>query len=450
MRRPRPPYAATLALLGLVACADPGEPPPSVVLVLVDQLRHDAVERFMPRVDALAERGVRFENMRAAAPWTYPSVISLFSGLYPQQHGADGAPGVGTSDEGQVLSTFDAGVPLLPRLLGDTHATAGFVTNPFLQVWNPFHEGFDHYEIDRFIGSQGNRRGRPDLVWTEHMFADSVNAAVREHFDARPFDGPEFVYVHYIDVHGPWDGAPFDAGGADHRTTADAAYATAAAYVDERIVELYEYFLARTGGDLLFAVTSDHGQELGDDLELAEGRPVRQRKATVHDFNLRIPFLLLPSDRLPAARRIDCACSNVDVSATLLDWTGHAPIRLSPGRSLKGLALGEADCGNPRAIYALHSAWGRYNDGILFDGQKLIRHTDPATGETALRVVFDVDADPRESRVVSQQFGAYGNFLLEAAKTNGVEFPKRFEKPSDADLRAMQALGYLGEDEPRD
>jgi len=60
--------------------------------------------------------------MRSVAPWTYPSVISLFTGLYPQQHGADG------DETGAVLSVFSDEVPLLPRTLGAAgYHTAGFV-----------------------------------------------------------------------------------------------------------------------------------------------------------------------------------------------------------------------------------------------------------------------------------------------------------------------------------
>ena len=101
-----------LAALGLLStCGAERDPRASVVLILVDQLRKDAADRWLSETRALAEQGVRFEQMRSVAPWTYPSVISLFSGLYPQQHGAD------ANAEGTRLTTIDESVPLLPRSL---------------------------------------------------------------------------------------------------------------------------------------------------------------------------------------------------------------------------------------------------------------------------------------------------------------------------------------------
>src|SRR5262245_4816407 len=130
---------APLALVAALAGCG-GSPRPTVVVVLVDQLRKDAADRWLSETRALAESGVRFEELRSAAPWTYPSVISLVSGLYPQQHGADG------DESGQRLTVFSPEVPLLPRTLRAAgYHTAGFVTNPFLHEWNPFHEAFDHY-----------------------------------------------------------------------------------------------------------------------------------------------------------------------------------------------------------------------------------------------------------------------------------------------------------------
>ena len=82
--------AAAAAALLATGCRTLATRPSNVVCVLIDQLRLDSADRYLEGVNALAQRGVVFEGMRAAAPWTYPSIVSLLSGLYPQQHGADG------------------------------------------------------------------------------------------------------------------------------------------------------------------------------------------------------------------------------------------------------------------------------------------------------------------------------------------------------------------------
>ena len=440
----RPGFAALLAILSgsAVACGGYEQDPatPSIVLVLVDQLRKDAADRWMPEVRALADQGVVFENMRAAAPWTYPSVISLVSGLYPQQHGANGE-----LVSGGRLTTFDPRVPLLPAMLRGRYYTAGFVTNPFLQRWNPFHEGFDHYAIDEFIGSMGNLRGFPDLVWTSHMFADTVNRVLREHFDSRDVVGPEFVYVHYIDVHGPWKDAPFDAGPPlPENALNEPAYEAGARYVDRKIAELHEYFTRRYDGNLLFLVTSDHGQELGDDLALGEGAPLRKRKASVHDFNTHIPLLVLPGRSVPSGRQVRIPCSNVDVVPTLLDWLGMPIPPGLAGASLKHAILGEERPEDwQRPIYSRMEAFNSRSDGVVVGTKKLVRYLDPPSGDERRRVAFDLGEDAREAQVLRPEDGPPAGVLEDAASTRGVEYQGTLEMPDAATLEKLKHLGYF-------
>ncbi|NOT30600.1 MAG: sulfatase-like hydrolase/transferase [Planctomycetes bacterium] len=403
-----------------------------MVLVLVDQLRHDAAERWLTETHALAKRGVRFEAMRAVAPWTYPSVISLFSGLYPQQHGADG------NQEGGLLSTFADEVPLLPRTLRAAgYRTAGFVTNPFLHEWNPVHRAFDHYDAS-FIHNQGPTRGHGELVWTERMYADSVNTALLAHYEATPCVGPEFTYVHYIDVHGRaegperWKDAPFE-----H------SYAGAVRYVDAKIRELHEYFSRRYGGQLLFLVTSDHGQDEGDDLELGEGKPWRKRKASLHDFNLHVPLYVLPGADVPAGVIVSAACANIDVTPTVLAWLGLPPHANVPGRSLLGALRGEPYDGERRCLYARNSAFGRFEEAVVHGGLKYVRYREPRRALS----LFDLATDPRESQPVQRDTAAVERCLEEAADVHGLSFPARYEPPAPELSEQLRRLGYGGEDD---
>ena len=424
-------------LLGILlgACGGERGPRPHVVLVLVDQLRQDAAEQWLSETRALAERGIVFANARSVAPWTYPSVVSLFSGLYPQQHGADGHP------DGKLLTTFSADVPLLPRLLRDAgYHASGFVTNPFLHEWNPIHLAFDHYDAS-FIRNPGNMRGLGDFVWTERMYGDSVNAAVRAYFDARPLDAPEFTYVHYIDVHGRkegeqrWQGAPF-AGD----------YASAVRFVDQRIAELYEYFTARYAGDLVFIVTSDHGQDMDDDLALGEGEPARKRKVSMHDFNLRIPLYFLPSDRVAEPRSIEAPVASIDLVPTLCDWLDlELPLDV-PGTSLLPLIAGGELGAGDRPLYARMSAFGRLDDCMIHRGTKFIRYMEPRSGRVLARASFDLASDPREASNLGADLADDERVLLEReAGDHGLSFPASFEPPDRDVLEQLQELGYFGE-----
>jgi arylsulfatase A-like enzyme len=358
-------------------------------------------------------------------------VISLFSGLYPQQHGADG------NQEGDRLSIFDEAVPLLPRTLRAAgYRTAGFVTNPFLHEWNPVHRAFDHYDAS-FIGNQGPTRGHGELVWTERMYADSVNAALLAHYRATPPAGPEFTYVHYIDVHGRaegperWKAAPFEP-----------SYAGAARYVDGRIRELYDFFSARYAGELVFVVTSDHGQDLEDDLALGEGVPWRKRKASLHDFNLRVPFYVLPGNDVPVGKVLSAPCANIDVTPTLLEWVGAPPHAGVPGQSLLGALRGAPYDGAARCLYARNSAFRRLEEAVVVGGEKLVRYRAPRAGAS----LFELARDPREARPVRRESPTAERCLEASQSPPGPSFSARFETPGEDVLRNLEELGYAGED----
>ena len=432
-----PRLALSLALTGLCTCAPARPERPSVVLVLVDQLRHDAAERWLSATRALAEQGVCFEEMRSVAPWTYPSVISLFSGLYPQQHGAN------ADQAGKRLTTIDERVPLLPRTLrASGYHTAAFITNPFLHEWNhPVRDSFVHFDAS-FIHDQGPTRGHGELVWTKEMYADTVNPRVRTYFDARPLREPEFTYVHYIDVHGRKEGperyvgAPFEA-----------SYEAAVRFIDGKVRELYEYFSARYGGNVLFLVTSDHGQDLGDELELGAETQCRARKASLHDFNLRIPLYILPSALVPRGRVVREPCANIDIAPTLYDWLGLASPLAVPGRSLLGAIRGAEGANSLPPLYARNETGGRIDEGLVTAEQKFLRTLHVQSG-TIARNLFDLRADPRELVALPQDTVALENALDAAAAIEPV-FPAHFEEPDEATREKLDALGYGGQAEER-
>ncbi|NNE43255.1 MAG: sulfatase [Gemmatimonadetes bacterium] len=416
---------------GLLAlgCSAARRPPPHVVCVLVDQLRQDSFQSFATATMGLARNGVIFDQMRSVSPWTYPSVISMMSGLLPQQHGADGFR------KSRTLTTFAPEVPLVSnRLRAAGWETAAFITNPFLREWNPFHIGFGKFSAD-FVKNLGNTRaGFHDFGIPEKMFAASVNDELRAHFDRRPVTAPEFTYVHYIDAHGPWGGAPFAPD-----------YESAIRYVDARIAELYSYFRRRYDDDLVFIVTSDHGQALGDDVHIGEGPQFRRMKESLHEFNVTIPFVVFGGDRVAPGRRVPFPCSNIDFAPTVLELAGLAPTVPLPGRSLWPW-IGPGRAPSPPAdsgTYLTVSAFGTCAEALVWNGRKYMRHLDCATGEETARRVFDLAADPREERPLDVDFGEAEERLRELADPGAVRFEAGLEPISDEMAEKLRALGYV-------
>jgi arylsulfatase A-like enzyme len=422
-----PTAALLLACWTAIACGTDRPSGPSVVIVLIDELRKDAADQHMTGVNAAARRGVVVEEMRSVAPWTYPSVVSLMSGLYPQQHGADGHLYENT------LSRIAPGVPLLQRQLQEAgYSTAAFVTNPFLLEWNDFHVGFDKFD-GSFVGSEGNRRGDESVWVPASMFANSVNPAIRAHFDAIPFDRPEFTYIHYIDVHGPWRGAPFRG-----------SYVEAVSYVDRKVMEIYDYLKRRYDGELLFVVTSDHGRALGADERVGYGRRYRKQKHSVHDYNLKIPFAILPGIRVPRAVRVSGPSSNIDVVPTLLEWLDIEPNVERPGRSLLGAIRSGKPVPAERYLYARNSAFGQLNDALLFDRYKVLRFFDIDTGALTERRKFDLESDPRETRSVPDEDATSAEVFRRVAGDHGLAFETEFDGVAPNVEARLRALGYLG------
>ncbi|AEA11514.1 sulfatase [Thermoproteus uzoniensis 768-20] len=97
-------------------------PKPNIVLIVLDTLREDHAQGLEP----LTQLGfVKYENVYAPAPWTLPSHASMFTGLYPSEHGIHerrGTYGVDLAALSRIrMAKLDGGI------LGELKA-AGYTT----------------------------------------------------------------------------------------------------------------------------------------------------------------------------------------------------------------------------------------------------------------------------------------------------------------------------------
>ncbi|MEE9504195.1 MAG: sulfatase-like hydrolase/transferase, partial [Thermodesulfobacteriota bacterium] len=65
----------------------------NIVLITIDALRADHLSCYgynrttSPNIDKIAEDGIIFKNAIAPSSWTAPSMASLFTSVYPINHG---------------------------------------------------------------------------------------------------------------------------------------------------------------------------------------------------------------------------------------------------------------------------------------------------------------------------------------------------------------------------
>ena len=114
---------------------------PNVILIVMDTVRADHLPGWgYPRkttrcLDEFSKSAIVFKQAISASPWTLPSHVSMFSGLYPTEHG------VLTSRQ-----RTGENVPLIADTLrANGYNTAGFTNNPWASAVYSLDRGFNHF-----------------------------------------------------------------------------------------------------------------------------------------------------------------------------------------------------------------------------------------------------------------------------------------------------------------
>jgi arylsulfatase A-like enzyme len=411
---------AVPALLGLVlvtaSCSrgpEPVEAPGSpVVLVSIDTLRSDRVGAYgytggtTPRLDRLATESVLFERAYSHYPLTLPSHASLFTGLLPPEHGVRDNRGFRLAEER---------VTLAERLRDAGYATLGAVSSMVLRHETGIAQGFDAY--DDQMGpprSSGHR-------FAERRGEDTLDAIAARLDELLP-DCPFFVMLHLFDPHAPYEAPEPFARRHDDRYDAEVAYA------DDLLGRFLDELRRRGLYDRsLIVVLSDHGEGLGDHVEMEHGL-LLYREA------LQVPLLIKAPGGARAGERVAAPVGLIDVVPTILAVLG-LPEGDLPGRPL--LQAEVAPAGRP--VYS-ETYFTRYQYG--WSELRSIIRNDNHYIEAPRPELYDLVRDPEErtnlhsDRVVPPS-------LLDALEEvgRGTESRSALSAEESANLAA---LGYVG------
>jgi arylsulfatase A-like enzyme len=314
------------AVLAFLAACDAAERPPNVLLVVIDSLRADRLHHagdprpLTPRLDRLAAEGTRFTRAYAPAPWTTPSVMSIFTGLTPASHHVD---------------HNDRSLSQEVRTLAERFQEAGYTTGAVMPALTlAAHFGFAR-GFDRFIyETQGHSgiSGPWSVAGAQELMRTSAG---------RPF----FLYVHLWDVHYNYNppvphSLRFRAGrppGADEtdditalihrdgessRLPADRVawlegqYAGEILFTDEQVGRLLdELERLEMTGETVVVVTSDHGEAFQEHGSL--GHTVHLYEEMEH-----VPLIFRWPGRISPGETAHPVMGLVDLAPTLLDLAG--------------------------------------------------------------------------------------------------------------------------------
>ena len=336
---------AGMATLGRRTASPPpaaaGEGPPNLVLVILDTLRQDTFRSVLRQTEegrafrrAMAG-SAWFHRAIAASPWTVPSVGSIMTGLYPQEHGFNVAP---AQDPGRPLRPLAESVTTLAqRLQRLGYRTEAIGTNPLLQPVSGIARGFEHYEI--LSGPTVKlppltALARLDLLRDDnYQQAASVRRRLRQRLPELTAGGqPVFLWLHLMDPHSPLKshrGLSPDptAEGLDEMRR---LYRGEVRYSLRELTSMLE--LLRDYGlwqNTALVVVSDHGEMFPDDNHDTGVKTLDGTRLKLYGHGhamyaelVNVPLVIRPPGGLPESRRVSALTSHVDLFDTVLDLLG--------------------------------------------------------------------------------------------------------------------------------
>jgi arylsulfatase A-like enzyme len=456
----------------------PAEAAPSgVVFVLVDALRADRLGCYgnprnaSPNLDALAKDGTLFRNAIAPAPWTLPTMATLWTSLSPSVHGATRISDLSPQDVRPVAVLDESRVTFAEVMRDNGFQTAAFVDGTYPRRVFGLAQGFD-----LFLDAE-----RPGIRLNVEALLDWLDRERPERF---------FAYVHTLEVHSPYtpdklllpeNAEPDDASrrmkevlaeerkryaefdfnpgyrgrihgywtmakpGHERRNLdplpeADqeqlvALYDRGVAYADYWIGQLIQG-LAERGllEHTVVVITSDHGDELLDHGGVEHGE-------TFYDEMIRVP-LIVRVPGLAQGRVIEPQVGLVDLMPTLLDLLRVPHDLFLQGRSFVPLLKGERWEEAP--VFSEASIFGPHHGSVRTRDWKYIESREGTE-------LYDLRGDPGERKnVCASQEAVCASFAeqLHAWRVRNANAAQQLGLPAaaqaDVDEETKQRLRALG------
>jgi arylsulfatase A-like enzyme len=446
--------AIALTIPALLAGATTDERP-NVLLIMSDQHNprylgcagHPLLRT--PHLDRLAREGARFTAAYSNAPVCAPARAATFFGRYPTelgllnngfelqtddrhmaQHLAAAGYTTGMSGKSHILpnglerGAFDCSYELSAGVISAGAERSGyarylkrlFVERPELFPDGRWRSFSTHGHNDYYFADIDNLRGTSRIP-AEHYGASLITErAIRFIDEAVTGEDPFFLFASYFIPHHPYyPPAPYERmfdpddvelppnfaartmrlGASTPQYTERewreiiALYCGLVVLLDDQVGALVER-LEHHGvlDDTLVIFVADHGDMMGEFQSLFKGR--------LEDASARVPLILRYGDEIEHGLVVDEPVEQVDIFATVLAAAQvEPPIRMR-GRSLLGLARGDAETWKEHVFCSVQGLVGSLGMCVRDERYKFALQGSRWAEPEMRAHLFDMHADPWE------------------------------------------------------
>ena len=452
-----------LIIAGATACQQNQNKIENIVIISIDALKRSALKPYNPRAPYLAtlnpfaEQSLIFDKAYSTASWTLPAHASLFTGCYPDRHGA-------VHQDLKLSSNIQT---LAGQLKKSGFQTIGFTDGGYVSQVYGFNNGFDRYDgwtdpssslQGLKIPRSGNRSIRAGLSLFDRGIA-FINSRKEK-------DDKFFLFMHTFVVHDyfklhPWAVNRLPSYGDE----SDAFYFQCLTGKKscpqndwERLKALYQAELHRMDWGLdrflaaldkqelrkstLIIFLSDHGEGFYPNQNRIHHR------GRLHQDQIRIPLYMSGPGITPGIS--NTSVSLADIMPTVLDICNIEIPQGLDGSSFAHFLRGEKDT-HDRVIYAMeHYSW--WEKGRRFDL--------PTPQDTPLSIAvicgkdwyikgrkgeefYDMLNDPTQTNNLTPEFPEISKFRRLAEKRNIYKPSAPKATLGKEILDQLQSLGYI-------
>ena len=380
-----------------------------VLFVVVDCLRRDHVSCYgytrktTPFVDSLAEQGCLFRETISPSCWTYPSVSSILSGLYPHNHGGVFVEDLRKFSPSKLPRKVRENVIFLPEIL-NYFGFATYFSSNILPAELAVFGRFQHVNLYNHQRKNAKYILRHYLDWLrahQKMKTFSylqlgdlhtkirVKDPYRSAFGVIP-DIPKLERFDYNQRDTICKGPDFER----YRENRIKLYDAALFYVDDQLRECFRQLeRLKLINKMLVVITADHGEELWDHLQVEQEHffSTWPSFGVAHGHHLwqeiiGVPLLVLGPEI--TAQDVYRRISLVDLMPTVLKTCG---IRGWEAMDLDGQDLFGCNKTDKRVIFSEDVVYG-YEKKAVFEGKYKLYYSQ---GD-GVRWIFDLENDPHE------------------------------------------------------